>query len=83
MARYTVTQNFCGLTRRFSAGMEIDDSEIDGEITPERWVELERLKPVSAPKPGRGGKVADPAPVDDGAPVPSLPSADAPDAPQP
>ncbi len=43
---YKVTEAFSTTHRRFLAGVEIDEAEIDGPITVERWVEMGRLAPV-------------------------------------
>lgn len=45
--RYRVLQDFTGLTRRFSAGEEINGSDVDGALTAEDWVECGRLEYVS------------------------------------
>lgn len=44
--RYSVTQPFQSLTRKFEPGMEIDESEIDGPVPAERWVEMGRIEPL-------------------------------------
>jgi len=56
--RYRVTEGFATPQRRFVAGIEIDAAEIDGPVSPEGWVRLGRLSPVSPP----GRKSRAPAP---------------------
>jgi len=48
--RYRVIKTFATPGHRFHAGTEVEGGDIDGRITPERWVELGRLEAIGAPK---------------------------------
>lgn len=48
---YRVIETFCTPLHRFTAGMEIAASDIDGPLSVQRWVELKKLEAVKPAKP--------------------------------
>lgn len=45
--RYAVVEGFNSLTRRFAPGAEVNETEIDGAVPLDRWVEMGKLKAVT------------------------------------
>lgn len=45
--RYKVLDTFATPLHRFAAGMEVEDHEIDGDVSAKRWVELKKLEAMT------------------------------------